>query len=657
MVETLLFTLSSFDSNPLKQMNKIRQFFSLYLTNIFGVMNDQMLKTLVCFVAAKWVDPQYNTIIVSCVAAAMVLPYIFLSPLAGKLPHFFRKKKIVTIAKICELPIMLVAILGFYFQNISLAMTAVLLMGLQSALYSPAKYGLIKDIGGVEGVSMGMGGMEAFAFLGMLIGICVGSVMSDHDSLTLYAVMLITIAALGLLSSLTIKANETKTVEESSANPIKFMRESSAIASKYKGLGHIIMLLSLFWWFCSSVQIIMITHCDEYLHITNTQTGYLLAAMAIGITAGCLIGGKLNQNRYMLGVVPRIGVITGLLMVIVFILPFNNMGDNGPLYFGIFMTIIAIIVGIFKIPLDAEIQKRVDSSELNVILAYFNLVSFIFILAASVTNILITKFLPTTYVFLFDGIILAVWSVVFMFYYKGSLCYRVRNIIRLHYDIKMTNKEALDVPEGDNLLVLPMHRALIDPLILFAELYDYKLQPMVDARFWKNKFLGHVLNLFDAVQVPDLRRGGREGVEQVQKLDGIVKTQLENGANILFYPSGHVTLDGKETIGNRRMAYNASKILPEHTRVVAIEIHGLWGSRWSNYGRTRTAPMVPMLVKSLKFLLLLRFLFVPKRKVDIRFTDITADFREWSSLPRQEFNAKMEDFYNREEDKLVLTKI
>ena len=252
---------------------------------------------------------------------------------------------------------MLVAILGFYFQNISLAMTAVLLMGLQSALYSPAKYGLIKDIGGVEGVSMGMGGMEAFAFLGMLIGICVGSVMSDHDSLTLYAVMLITIAALGLLSSLTIKANETKTVEESSANPIKFMRESSAIASKYKGLGHIIMLLSLFWWFCSSVQIIMITHCDEYLHITNTQTGYLLAAMAIGITAGCLIGGKLNQNRYMLGVVPRIGVITGLLMVIVFILPFNNMGDNGPLYFGIFMTIIAIIVGIFKIPLDLPLAQ------------------------------------------------------------------------------------------------------------------------------------------------------------------------------------------------------------------------------------------------------------------------------------------------------------
>ena len=636
---------------------KIRQFFSLYLTNIFGVMNDQMLKTLVCFVAATWTDKFDKTTIVSAMAAAMVLPYIFLSPLAGKLPHFFRKKKIVNTAKLCELPIMLIAVLGFYFENIGIAMTAVLLMGLQSSLFSPAKYGLIKDIGGEEGISMGMGGMEAFAFLGMLVGTVAGSIMSDHDSLTLYAGMLFTIAALGLLFSYTIKADETKTAEETSANPFKFIRESSAIAKKYKGLSHVILLLSLFWWFCTSVQLILITHCEEYLSMTNTQTGYLLAIMAIGITVGCLLGGRLNHKRYMLGSVPRIGVLAGLLMVVVFILPFNQMGDHRMVYFGIFMTTIAITVGIFKIPLDAEIQKRVDSSELNIILAYFNLISFIFILAASATNILITYFLPTTYVFLFDGIILAAWSMYFMFYYKGSLCYRVRNFIRLHYDIKMTNKEALNVPAGENLLVLPMHRALLDPLILFSELYDYKLQPMVDARFWKNKFLGHVLNLFDAVQVPDLRRGGREGVEQVQKLDGIVKTQLENGSNILFYPSGHITMDGKENIGNRRMAYNASKILPEHTRVVATEIHGLWGSRWSNYGRTRTAPMVPMLVKSFKFIVLLRFLFVKKRAVKIRFTDITDSFREWSSLPRQQFNAKMEEFYNREEDPLVLTKI
>ncbi|MBR4324007.1 MAG: hypothetical protein IKP73_00615, partial [Bacteroidales bacterium] len=123
-------------------MNKIQQFFSLYLTNVFGVMNDNVLKALVCFVAATWVQPEYQSIIVNSMAAAMVIPYVFFSPLAGKLPHFFRKKNIVKTAKICEIPIMAVAVLGFYFQNIALAMSAVLLMGLQSALFSPAKYGL-----------------------------------------------------------------------------------------------------------------------------------------------------------------------------------------------------------------------------------------------------------------------------------------------------------------------------------------------------------------------------------------------------------------------------------------------------------------------------------------------------------------------------------
>ena len=637
-------------------MKTCRQFISLYLTNIFGVMNDNVLKALVCFVAATWVDEEYKALIVNSMAAAMVVPYVFLSPLAGRLPHFFRKIKIVRVAKMCEIPIMVVAVMGFYFQNIALAMSAVLLMGLQSALFSPAKYGLIKDIGGLEGISIGMGGMEAFAFLGMLIGTFVGSVMSDSDSLSMYALVLSALAGAGLLSSMTIRANESDTAEESSANPIKFIRESAAIVRKYKGLGQVIMLLSLFWWFSASIQIILIIHCGDALGMTNSQTGYLLATMAVGITIGCLLGGKINSDRYLLGIVPTLGIVAGLLMVIIFIIPFERF-ENGSVYFGILMTIVAITVGIFKIPLDAEIQKRVSTSELNVILAYFNLVSFIFILAASLTNIIITKFLPTTYVFLVDGVVMLVWSIYFTFNYKGPLCYGVRNIIHLHYDVKMEDKEALDVPEGQNLLILPMHRALIDPLILFAELYDYKLQPMVDARFWKNKFLGHILDLFDAVKVPDLRHGGREGVEQVQKLDGIVKSQLENGANILFYPSGHITLDGRETIGNRRMAYNASKILPGKTRVVAIETHGLWGSRWSNYGLKKTAPIMPLLLKSMKFVLFLRFLTVKKRRVDIRFTDITDDIKQWSSLTRQDFNTKLEDFYNRETDSLIISNI
>ena len=122
----------------------MKRFWPLYSTNIFGVMNDNFLKTLVCFIAVGWVNPEYKSIVVNATAGSLVLPYLFFSPLAGQLPQYWRKQKIVRFAKIMELPIMLTAILGFWMQTIYVAIGSVLLMGLQSSLFSPSKYGLIR---------------------------------------------------------------------------------------------------------------------------------------------------------------------------------------------------------------------------------------------------------------------------------------------------------------------------------------------------------------------------------------------------------------------------------------------------------------------------------------------------------------------------------
>ncbi len=614
-------------------------------------MNDNVLKSLVCFVASTWVSSDYAEIITSCVAAAMVVPYVFFSPLAGKLPHFFSKQRIVRVAKICEVPIMMLAILGFYFQNLTLAMTSCLLMGFQSALFSPAKYGLIRDIGGTEGISMGMGGMEAFSFLGMLVGTFAGSMLADDPRLFIISLVLVGLALSGAGSSYAIRANEQEFNEESSANPFVFIRDTSRIVSRTRGLQHVVMYLSLFWWLSASLQIILLTHCKNVFGLNPSQIGVILAIMAVGVTAGCLLGGHINQRVFLLGYTPLLGAIISVLMVLAFALPFQQMGGCGVYVFASIMAVIAVCGGLFKIPLDAEIQSRSNPSELNIVLAYFNLVSFIFIFGASATNIIITYFLSSSWVFLFDGLIMLVWSLVFFCNYRSVLCFAVSRTMHLHYDIELIRPHLMRADaDSSNVLVMPMHRALLDPLIMFSELYDYSLQPMVDSRFFANGAVAHVLNLFDSVQVPDLVSTGRAGVEQAQQLDSIVQHQLQDNKNLIFYPSGHITMDGRETIGNRRMAYNACKNLPDHTRVLAVEIHGLWGSRWSNYGLRKTPPLASLLGKSLMFMLLLKFLYVKKRKVTITFSDITSDVRQWAQLGRRDFNARLEDFYNRKED-------
>ena len=150
---------------------KNNSFLPLYVTNFFGTLNDNFLKTLASFTVIGWLsDERVKSVAMGVTAGALVLPYIFCSPLADRLTAVFPKCRIVRFAKWAELPIMAVAIAGFALHSPWLVIGAVLLMGLQSSLYSPAKYALVRDIGGEARISTGMGGMEGVSFLGVLMG-------------------------------------------------------------------------------------------------------------------------------------------------------------------------------------------------------------------------------------------------------------------------------------------------------------------------------------------------------------------------------------------------------------------------------------------------------------------------------------------------------
>ena len=114
----------------------------------------------------------------------------------------------------------------------------------------------------------------------------------------------------------------------------------------------------------------------------------------------------------------------------------------------------------------------------------------------------------------------------------------------------------------------------------------------------------------------------------------------------MFYPSGHVTTDGKEIIGARRLAHDICCKLPENTHVIGLRIYGLWGSQWSRYQKSATPNIVKLLVKSFFLIYSGVIWFMKKRDVKFEFFDITNQVKEWNTLPKMEFNRKMEEFYN-----------
>lgn len=197
------------------------------------------------------------------------------------------------------------------------------------------------------------------------------------------------------------------------------------------------------------------------------------------------------------------------------------------------------------------------------------------------------------------------------------------------------------------LLILPTHVATVDPVMMFTEFMDTRLQPLVDEAYFKNPLFARVLSHFDAIEVPDLKRN-RNGVDQIKRLNSITHDSLAAGKNVIFYPSGHITTDGTEKIGSRSLTYDTCANLPDNVEVLGVRIKGLWGSMWSRYGRRTTPPFGMNIIKSIGLILCGWVFIKPKRKVDIIVEPITDQVKEWAAtLDKKQFNEKLEAYYNR----------
>ncbi|MBR1871134.1 MAG: hypothetical protein IJ802_04840 [Kiritimatiellae bacterium] len=620
---------------------KEHSFARLFATNFFGVLNDNFLKSLAAFVALGWVaGERMQGVFMGVTAGALVLPYIFCSPLADRLAALAPKRTILVWAKLAELPIMLVAAIGFHLESPATVVAAVLLMGLQSSLYSPAKYALVRDIGGSERISTGMGGMEAVAFAGVLAGTVLASLAADRLPQWTYHAILFGNAAAGLACALSIRVQEETKCRLHSINPVRFFLRARRMTLKTNGLGATITTLGVFWWLAATLQMGLVVYGRQVLGLDAVHTAAILSAAAVGIVFGSWFAGLVDARVFLLGWTIPTALAAAAILGILFFAPLS------PFVFTALIGILAFDLGFFKLPLDAEIQRRVKGPRLNTVLAYFNQVTFMFMLLASATYALANAlFGPRAFLAILALAMLAA-PFYFTLRHRKVLAFVGKWILAQRYNVTRTGM-ALAPDENTAWLVLPNHPAIVDPMLVASQLYQVEIRPLADEAYLaRGSIASRVLRTFDALAVPDLRRKTtRAGASAARRLCSIVTETLASGKSVIFYPSGHIWTEPREEIGTRQLAYNVCKNLPEGVRVVAVRTSGLWGSIWSRKGRTASPAFAPTLVKSI-LLWPLCAIFRRKRNVQMHFEDVTARVRKWSGLTRLEFNRHLEAWYN-----------
>jgi acyl-[acyl-carrier-protein]-phospholipid O-acyltransferase/long-chain-fatty-acid--[acyl-carrier-protein] ligase len=351
---------------------------ALFLSNFIGIFNDNFLKNCIIFIAVNWTMPGWLTQsqLISFVSASLVVPYLFLSPLAGRLAVIYSKKQVFRLGKLIEIPVLILACIAFYFHWVMVAVLAVLLMGIISCLYSPSKYSLIRDIGGEEGVSFGSGVFEMMAFLGILTGTVMASIVSESYNQWIVFSIYISLAILGYITSRTIHAKELPENKDAvtTLNPVRFLIDSFRYARKYADVNSAVFGASAFWLIGGMLQMNLVIHSKHIYHASNTTTGLVMACAAVGIAIGCWFAGKISGNTVKKGLI-LIGIL-GMSFIFT-LLTFIHL--NIWLYvFCVFS--VAFMGGIFQIPCLSMLQNSNLGRKLGDMIGYLNLVTFTLVL-------------------------------------------------------------------------------------------------------------------------------------------------------------------------------------------------------------------------------------------------------------------------------------
>ncbi len=181
---------------------KQRRFGPFFTTQFLGAFNDNVFKNalliLIAFQIAGMDSSGSNTLI-NLSAGIFILPFFLFSASAGQLADKYEKSFLIRRIKLLEISIMLCAAVGLYLRSIPFLIGVLFLLGTQSALFGPVKYGILPQLLGDEELIGGNGLVGMGTFMAILLGTAIGGLligMPGNGTIAVGAIV-VTVACIG----------------------------------------------------------------------------------------------------------------------------------------------------------------------------------------------------------------------------------------------------------------------------------------------------------------------------------------------------------------------------------------------------------------------------------------------------------------------------
>ena len=407
-------------------------------------MNDNVLKGVLMFMVidGTW-RGQLGAGGQGIVSVCFTVPFILLSGFAGQVADRHSKRSVTTWVKIAEIPIALVAAVGFFAGNLWITLAALVALTIQSSFFGPAKYGMIPELVNEGDLSRANGTINMMTNAAVIIGTLTAGIVSDAYSpqvkadpagnvaattagiawLPGAALLLIAVAGLASAALLTPLQPGDKNLKYD-FNPLSTYIETIGEMSKSRLL--MVMMAWGYFYLLAGIALLILPEYTEVLDITRTQASVLMGVLGVAIGVGCAVAGLISGHR----IEPRLIPIGALGLIIFFLLLAAvppSVPDLGPLA-GVALSNVSLFIfgagfsaGFYIIPLQALLQGMSPDDERGRFLGTANAVSFTFLTVGSLMFPLMRPvFDHVQHIFYVSSVLMALGAAYFLWKLRGT---------------------------------------------------------------------------------------------------------------------------------------------------------------------------------------------------------------------------------------------
>jgi acyl-[acyl-carrier-protein]-phospholipid O-acyltransferase / long-chain-fatty-acid--[acyl-carrier-protein] ligase len=545
-----------------------RGFFCFFWTQFLGAFNDNFYKIIITLVALD-IPAGRGIQYIPLIGGLFILPFLLFSGYAGYLADVYSKRVVLVAVKVFEIFAMALGFLAFFVDRMEPMLAVVLLMGLHSTFFSPAKYGILPEMLPEKDLSRGNGLLEMSTFMAIILGTAFGGTIYEawKDRLGWIGAILIATAILGTITSLGItRVPPSGSSKKFVINPLAEIWDGTKRLYTDRPLWLTVMGISYFWFLGALLQMVLPLFGKEILRLGETRIGLLWTFAAVGIGIGSLAAGRLSGDKIELGLVPLGSVGMGAFSVLLFLSqPSFDLA-------AVCLVLIGFAAGFFAVPLNALLQQRSGREDKGRLIATNNVFNTVGVLLASAMLWgLATLFhLPADQIILILGLLTFALT-IYALYLLPDFFVRLILWILTHtlYRIRIVGQE--NIPLHGAALLVSNHVSFVDALLIGASMPRF-IRFMLHREYYDIRGINWFFRLMKSVPVSTTNP--RDIVRSLRS----ARKELEQGQVVCIFAEGAIS-----RLGHLLPFKRGFEKIVEGTNFPIIPVHldQLWGSIFS----------------------------------------------------------------------------